>query len=69
LNQQNGGSSSTAGLSVRNGGAGMRGLEKIGESPPPEYNVVVLHENIRHGFFFIISLFDLIFFYRFFNHF
>lgn len=35
----------------RNGSAAMRGLAYNGESPPPEYNVVVHDTSKRHGFF------------------
>lgn len=44
----------------RNGNAGMRGLDISGDSPPPEYNLV-MHENPRHGliilYFYYYNLF------------
>ena len=54
--QQFGPSAGSSHISTRNGGntAGLRGLALSipGDSPPPEYNVVV-HEN-RHGFFLLL---------------
>lgn len=52
--QQNQGSSSAVSNVGRNGTAQIRGLAYNGESPPPDYNIVV--HDTRHGFLFIIFL-------------
>lgn len=60
--QQNQGSSSSVAVGARNGTtATLRGLAYSGESPPPDYNIVV-HDS-RHGFFHFFLFF--IFFYPF----
>lgn len=40
-------------LPLRNGTSNKRGLAYSGDSPPPDYNIVV-HDTSRHGFFIFI---------------
>lgn len=47
-------------LPLRNGTSNKRGLAYSGDSPPPDYNIVV-HDNSRHGFFIFRFISILIF--------
>lgn len=38
-------------LPLRNGTSQKRGLAYSGDSPPPDYNQIVVHDNSRHGLF------------------
>lgn len=57
--QQNQGSSLAVSNVGRNGTTQLRGLAYNGESPPPDYNIVV--HDTRHGFF--IFIFSFLYFF------